>query len=90
MSKVGTPDLSSGVSRLNTLGKFKTFLKDLRLSVQKADMAENIVHFWNPLVFAFEYGADNTKVVHSVPVQAIHLRVRVSDHCGALPIRNLP
>lgn len=43
MSGVGTPDLFSGESRLNTLGKLETFFKDLRLSVQKIDMPELLI-----------------------------------------------
>lgn len=86
MYGVGTPDLFSGVSRLNTLGKLKIFLKDLKLCVQKVD--KKIVHFWNSLVFAFEYGANNTEIAGSVHVQAIHLRIKLSEHCGAFPTQN--
>lgn len=89
MAGVGTHDLFSGVSRLNTLGKLKSFLQDLKLTVQKVDMPENVFHFWNSLSLNMVIITQNLSVQSlSRPLtHSADLRVKLSDHCELFPLR---
>lgn len=89
MAGVGSHDLFSAVSRLNTLGKLKTFLQDPKLTVQKVDMPENVVHFWNSLSLNMVIITQNLWV-RSLSRPLTHsadLRVKLSDHCRPFPLR---